>query len=137
MEAIKGKMQISLLCICDFSDMNLLIRIKNTGKGHLKFIFSNNTGGLARNAIKITDSRQIRLFPFDKIFISPKDNTAVKTCLQENECEIFELSGKFIKEDERLLLSFKGVSYKLEAGEKYYLHFEYKSSVSNTIEFYA
>jgi|GEM_PF-2362547 len=134
METNKKDIRIELSSSITNINIHIRIKITNISNDDIEFVFSNDTGALARNCIEITDENQTIQKPFDRVFISPSVNNIDKTILKANESETFELIGRFITEDELHILEFKGVSYKINLNRKYFLKFKYKSSTSNMIE---
>ncbi|WP_415327964.1 hypothetical protein [Chryseobacterium sp. MMS23-Vi53] len=142
METIKNetmnKKEIDLNISYKFINDNfiLYINITNFSNKEKRFYFLNNTGGLARNGINLFNVMHEKLIAYEKTFISPVYNEEEINAdvLLPNENKQFELSASVLKENNNLILFFKGISFKITKGEKFYITFDFLDTTSNMLE---
>lgn len=114
----------------------LYVEITNDTDKERSFYFYNETGGLARNAVRFFNAGNEQTEPYERSFISPV-YTGTDVCadlLAPGETGRFELPAKIVEEEGELLLSFKGISYRIIKQEKFYLTFHFLGGISNLLE---
>ncbi|AZA49376.1 hypothetical protein EG346_14850 [Chryseobacterium carnipullorum] len=116
--------------------LTLPIEITNDTDKDQTFYFYNGTGALARNGIRLFNTRDEQIEPYERTFISPiyTGDKVRADLLAPNETGQFELQGKIIEEDGELLLSFKGISFRIVRNEIFYLMFNFLGGTSNLLE---
>lgn len=114
----------------------LPIEITNNTDKERSFYFYNGTGGLARNGIRLFNAKYEQVEPCERTFISPiyTGKKVRADLLAPNETGQFELQGKIVEEDGELLLSFKGISFRIVRDEKFYITFNFLGGISNLLE---
>ncbi|PQA90909.1 hypothetical protein B0A69_19440 [Chryseobacterium shigense] len=114
----------------------LPIEITNDTDKDQSFYFYNDTGALARNGIRLFNTKDEEIEPYERAFISPKytGDKVRADLLAPNETGQFELQGKIVEEDGEWVLSFKGISFRIVRNEKFYLTFHFLGGISNSLE---
>ncbi|PIF46499.1 hypothetical protein CLU96_3537 [Chryseobacterium sp. 52] len=114
----------------------LYIEVTNFSGEERRFYFNNDTGSLARNGIRLYDKKDQEIEVYERAFMSPAYNSekVSMNILPVNETMRFELPGRVLEEDGDLVLSFKGISFRIPGDEKFYITFEYSRIVSNRLE---
>lgn len=91
---------------------------------------------MARNGIRLFNTKYEQTEACERAFISPI-NTGKKVCidvLAPNETGKFELPAKIVEEEGELILSFKGISFRIIRHEKFYITFSFLEATSNLLE---
>lgn len=116
--------------------LTLPIEITNDTDKDQSFYFYNDTGALARNGIRLFNTRDEQIEPCERAFISPiyTGDKVRADLLAPNETGHFELPAKIVEEEGELLLSFKGISFRIVRNEKFYLTFNFLGGTSNLLE---
>lgn len=114
----------------------LYINITNYSSEEQEFYFVNDTGALARNGINILNTKYEKLIPYERAFISPVHSNLETNPdkLLPNETKQYELSASILKENNNLILFFKGISFKIPKDEKFYMTFGFLGITSNILE---
>lgn len=113
----------------------LYLEITNHSGGERRFYFSNDTGRLARNGIKLFDAEDKAIKACEIAFVSPAyDTEYVENILPPDEKQRFELPARIIEEETDLILSFKGISFRVPRNEKFYITFDFLKIPSNKLE---
>lgn len=114
----------------------LYIDITNYSGEERRFYFSNDTGRLARNGIRLFDAKGEEIKTYERAFISPAYNAdpVPENRLSPNETQRFEFSAKVFEEEGERVLSFKGISFKIPRHERFYITFEFSKIISNKLE---
>ncbi|BAP32489.1 outer membrane siderophore receptor [Chryseobacterium sp. StRB126] len=114
----------------------LYLDITNHSGGERRFYFSNDTGRLARNGIRLFNTNDEEIAVYGRSFISPSYNAeqVPENILPPNEMQRFEFPARLEEEDGELVLSFKGISFKIPRGERFYITFEFSEITSNKLE---
>jgi hypothetical protein len=114
----------------------LYINITNYSSKEQEFYFVNDTGALARNGINILNTKYEKLIPYERAFISPAHSNLETNPykLLPNETKQYELSASVLKENNNLILFFKGISFKIPQDEKFYITFGFLDTTSNILE---
>ncbi|MCT2562099.1 hypothetical protein [Chryseobacterium herbae] len=114
----------------------LHIEITNDTDKERSFYCYNDTGGLARNGIRLFNANHEQAEPYERAFISPlyTGEQVRADVLTPNETGQFELPAKILEEDGELILSFKGISFRIVRGEKFYITFNFLGAISNLLE---
>ncbi|MFZ4929422.1 hypothetical protein [Chryseobacterium sp. Mn2064] len=114
----------------------LYIDITNTGDEKRTFYFYNDSGALARNGISLFTAKDEKMRAYERAFMSPVYNgEQIKiNMLSPNETQRFELPAKIFEEDGELILGFRGISFRISRGEKFYITFSFSGITSNKLE---
>ncbi|SDJ10935.1 hypothetical protein SAMN05421542_2673 [Chryseobacterium jejuense] len=114
----------------------LYLDITNHSGEERKFYFSNETGRLARNGIRLFDAKDAEIEIYERAFMSPAYNAepVSENRLPPNETQRFEFPAKVFEEDGEQILSFKGISFRIPRNEKFYITFEFSRILSNKLE---
>lgn len=114
----------------------LHVDITNDTDKERSFYFYNGTGGLARNGIRLFNAKYEEVEPYERTFISPvyAGEKVRADRLAPNETGHFELPAKMAEEDGELVLSFKGISFRIVRDEKFYITFDFLGATSNLLE---
>lgn len=114
----------------------LYVEMTNDTDKDRTFYFYNETGGLARNAVRFFNAKNEQVEPYERSFMSPiyTGEDVPADLLAPSETGHFELPAKIVEEDGELLLSFKGISYRIVRHEKFYLTFNFLGGISNLLE---
>ncbi|WP_123902252.1 hypothetical protein [Chryseobacterium arthrosphaerae] len=114
----------------------LYLEITNHSGGERRFYFSNDTGRLARNGIRLFNTKNEEIQAYEKAFISPAYTTepVPENRLLPDERQRFKLPAKVFEEENELILSFKGISFRVPRNEKFYITFDFLGIPSNRLE---
>ncbi len=114
----------------------LCLEITNHSGGERRFYFSNDTGRLARNGIRLFNTKDEEIQACERAFLSPAYNAeqAPENILLPDERQRFELPARIFEEESELILSFKGISFRVPRNEKFYITFDFLGIPSNRLE---
>lgn len=112
----------------------LIIEMINLTDETIEFSFSNDTGSLARNCIKVYDEQKKMLKSSGLSIGIPINISNHMYNISPHESEILKLKAEIEQIKDYMFLSFHGVSYLIDKQKKYYLSFSFLSSTSNLLE---
>jgi len=128
-------MKLNLECLIpDRRTIQLLISVTNDTDNDLAFSFSNNSGALARNGIRLLDSSNNHVLPVEKMLMTPISSETDSYLLKNGTCKQFEIAGKVINESDGHLITFKGISFLLKYNNRYKIQFKFKKFTSNIVD---
>ena len=114
----------------------LYLDITNRSGEERRFYFSNETGSLARNGIRLFDAEDNEMKIYGREFMSPAYNAekVSENILAPNERQRFEFPARIFEEDGEWVLSFRGILFKIPRNKKFYITFEFSQITSNKLE---